>query len=113
MARCSSGLEPIFMPYYQRKRKCMSPDDRVDYTDIKGEKYTLFVVVHPGLEQWASMKYGKTEKELQETWTVKEWEQAFKESPYYGSTAPEINWHQRVKLQGIIQKYITHKLIVA
>lgn len=110
MARCSSGLEPIFMPYYQRKRKCMSPGDRVDYTDIKGEKYTLFVVVHPGLMQWAAMKYGKTEKELQDSWTIKEWEQAFKESPYYGSTAPEINWHQRVKLQGIIQKYITHSI---
>lgn len=110
MARCSSGLEPIFMPYYQRKRKCMSPGDRVDYTDIKGEKYTLFVVVHPGLMQWASMKYGKTEKELQDSWTTKEWEKAFKESPYYGSTAPEINWHQRVKLQGIIQKYITHSI---
>ena len=110
MARCSSGLEPIFMPYYQRKRKCISPGDRVDYTDIKGEKYTLFVVVHPGLMQWASMKYGKTEKELQDSWTTKEWEKAFKESPYYGSTAPEINWHQRVKLQGIIQKYITHSI---
>lgn len=110
MARCSSGLEPIFMPYYQRKRKCMSPGDRVDYTDIKGEKYTLFIVVHPGLMQWASMKYGKTEKELQDSWTIKEWEKAFKESPYYGSTAPEINWHQRVKLQGIIQKYITHSI---
>lgn len=110
MARCSSGIEPIFMPYYQRKRKCMSPGDRVDYTDIKGEKYTLFVVVHPGLMEWASMKYGKTEKELNDEWTIKEWEEAFKESPYYGSTAPEIDWYQRVKLQGIVQKYITHSI---
>lgn len=110
MARCSSGIEPIFMPFYQRKRKCMSPGDRVDYTDIKGEKYTLFVVVHPGLMQWASMKYGKTEEELNKEWTIKEWEDAFKESPYYGSTAPEIDWRQRVKLQGIIQKYITHSI---
>ena len=110
MARCSSGIEPIFMPFYQRKRKCMSEGDRVDYTDIKGEKYTLFVVVHPGLMQWASMKYGKTEEELNKEWTIKEWEDAFKESPYHGSTAPEINWHQRVKLQGIVQKYITHSI---
>lgn len=110
MARCSSGIEPIFMPFYQRKRKCMSPGDRVDYTDIKGEKYTLFVVVHPGLMQWASMKYGKTEEELNKEWTIKEWEDAFKESPYHGSTASEINWHQRVKLQGIAQKYITHSI---
>lgn len=109
-ARCSSGIEPIFMPFYQRKRKCMSEGDRVDYTDIKGEKYTLFVVVHPGLIQWASMKYGKTEEELNKEWTIKEWEDAFKESPYYGSTAPEIDWHQRVKLQGIIQKYISHSI---
>ena len=53
---------------------------------------------------------GKTEKELNDEWTIKEWEEAFKESPYYGSTAPEIDWHQRVKLQGIVQKYITHSI---
>lgn len=110
MARCSSGIEPIFMPYYERKRKCMTPEDRVDYTDIKGEKYTLFVVVHPGLMKWASMKYGKTEEELNKKWTIKEWENAFKESPYYGSTSPEINWHKRVELQGITQRYISHSI---
>lgn len=110
MARCSSGIEPVFMPFYERKRKCMSPEDRVDYTDIKGEKYTLFIVVHPGLIEWASKKYNKTEEELNKKWTIKEWEQAFKESPYYGSTAPEIDWKKRVELQGIIQKYISHSI---
>lgn len=110
MARCSSGIEPVFMPFYERKRKCMSPEDRVDYTDIKGEKYTLFVVVHPGLIEWASKKYNKTEEELNKEWTIKEWEQAFKESPYYGSTAPEIDWKKRVELQGISQKYISHSI---
>lgn len=110
MAQCSSGIEPVFMPFYERKRKCMSPEDRVDYTDIKGEKYTLFVVVHHGLMQWASYAYAKTEEELNKEWTITEWKEAFKESPYYGSTAPEIDWHQRVKLQGIVQKYITHSI---
>lgn len=110
MARCSSGIEPVFMPFYQRRRKCMSPGDRVDYTDIKGEKFTTFIVVHPGLEHWACIKTGKPLRELRETWTMKEWEEAFKESPYYGSTAPEIDWHQRVKLQGIIQLYISHSI---
>ena len=106
MAQCSSGIEPVFLPFYERKRKCMSPTDRVDYTDIKGEKYTLFIVVHPKLKEWANINY----KENVEDWTLSKWQEVFKESPYYGSTAPEINWHKRVQLQGIIQTYITHSI---
>lgn len=106
MAQCSSGIEPVFLPFYERKRKCMFNTDRVDYTDIKGEKYTLFIVVHPKLKEWATKKYNEDTS----TWTLDQWQNAFKESPYYGSTAPEISWEQRVKLQGIIQKYITHSI---
>lgn len=114
MAQCSSGIEPVFMPFYERKRKCMSPEDRVDYTDIKGEKYTLFVVVHPNFAKWLcySTFNGNfnSNEYLERLQDIKYLKEAFKESPYYGSTAPEIDWHQRVKLQGIVQKYITHSI---
>lgn len=109
MAQCSSGIEPVFLPFYQRKRKCMSENDKVDYTDIKGEKYTLFTVVHPKLKEWASQYFNKTFEEI-DSWDIKYWEEIYKLSPYYGSTAPEISWKQRVKIQGIIQKYITHSI---
>lgn len=115
MAQCSSGIEPVFLLFYERKRKCMSPEDRVDYTDIKGEKYTIFKVFHPNFINWY-IKASQCEhcpevaiKTLQDA-DSESLMKVFKESPYYSSTASEINWHQRVKLQGIIQKYITHSI---
>lgn len=109
MAGTSSGIEPVFMPFYQRKRKCMSGSDRVDYVDKVGEKYTLFTVVHPNLKKWAIETLNYSESEVNE-WSLGVWKEVWKESPYYGSTAPEIDWRQRVKLQGVVQKYITHSI---
>lgn len=109
MAGTSSGIEPVFMPFYQRKRKCMSESDRVDYVDKVGEKYTLFTVVHPNLKRWAVETLNYSESEVNE-WSLGVWKEVWKESPYYGSTAPEIDWKQRVKLQGVVQKYITHSI---
>lgn len=114
MAQCSSGIEPVFLPFYRRKRKCMSPNDKVDYTDVKGEKYTLFTVVHPNLAKWlcySTFKGNFNDPEYLEKLQDMEYlKEAFKKSPYYGSTAPEIDWKQRIKLQGIVQKYITHSI---
>ena len=115
MAQCSSGIEPVFLPFYERKRKCMSPEDRVDYTDIKGEKYTLFMVLHPNLEKWYQSQSDKEwfDESIANSLSLcrpKVISDIFEKSPYYGSTAPEIDWHKRVKLQGIIQKYITHSI---
>lgn len=109
MAGTSSGIEPVFMPFYQRKRKCMDAKDRVDYVDKVGEKYTLFTVVHPNLKRWAVTILNYSEEEVND-WSVGVWHEVWKESPYYGSTAPEIDWRQRVKLQGVVQKYITHSI---
>lgn len=112
MAGCSSGIEPVFLPYYQRKKKCTTAEERVDYVDIKGEKYTLFTVVHPKLKNWLQSQFPfLTPEELEERINDLEYlEEAFTKSPYYHSTATEINWRQRVKMQGLIQKYITHSI---
>ncbi len=106
LAGCSSGIEPVFMPFYQRRRKCMSPEDRVDFTDKMGINYSTFIVVHPKLKEWAEIHYN----ENVDNWGLDMWEKIYLESPYYESTASEIDWRQRVKLQGIVQKYITHSI---
>ena len=95
MAQCSSGIEPVFLPFYERKRKCMSPSDRADYTDVKGEKYTLFTVVHPNLAKWLCFStFGgnfNSNEYLERLQDIEYLKIAFKDSPYYGSTASEIN----------------------
>ena len=114
MAQCSSGIEPIFMPFYERKRKCMYPEDKVDYIDIKGEKYSLFIVVHPNFAKWIC--YSKFNGDfnnpeyIEKLNNIEYLKEVFKTSPYYGSTASEIDWHKRVELQGIVQQYITHSI---
>ncbi len=112
MAGCSSGIEPVFMPFYERKRKINNPDDRVDFIDLKGEKFTVFAVVHPTLKRWAEEEIIEAGEinDTTDNWTIAQWQAAFEKSPFYGATAPEINWRQRVKLQGVVQKYITHSI---
>lgn len=110
MAKCSSGIEPIFMPFYTRRRKCMSEGDRVDFVDQVGEKYTEFVVVHPTFEKWAKSHFNELSEETFNEWKEADWTAAYKLSPWYESTANDINWEKRVELQGIVQKYITHSI---
>lgn len=110
LAQTSSGIEPVFMPYYVRRRKCVTADDRVDYTDKLGINFTEFVVVHPQLKKWAEANMPELLSKFDEL-TEKEWEEIYKQSPWYGSCAQDINWQKRVEVQGIVQKYlITHSI---
>ncbi len=96
LAQTSSGIEPVFMLSYKRRRK-VSPEDpnaKIDFVDDNGDAFEEFTVYHHKLKTWME----KTGKENIE------------ESPYYGSTAPEINWNKRVELQGLVQKYTTHSI---
>lgn len=107
VARASSGIEPVFMPLYTRRRKCNSEDEHYDFVDKLGVKFQEFVVVHPGLENWAKIKYPNEDTK---NWKIEQWEEVFKVSPWNGSTSPEIDWEKRVELQGVVQKYITHAI---
>ena len=107
ISRTSSGIEPVFMPVYSRRRKCNSDTERVDFVDKMGIKFQEFVVVHPGLEKWAMEKYPN---ENLKDWKLDKWQEVYKKSPWYGSTSAEIDWEKRVELQGIVQKYITHAI---
>jgi ribonucleoside-diphosphate reductase alpha chain len=96
MTRTSSGIEPVYMLSYMRRRKVNpnDPEQRVDFTDDLGDEWMNFEVHHPKFKMWQDIT-GKTEVE---------------DSPYHGCTAPEIDWLKRVELQGVVQKYITHSI---
>ena len=110
LTQTSSGIEPVFMPYYVRRRKCVTADDHVDYTDKLGINFTEFVVVHPQLKKWTETNMPELLSKFDEL-TEKEWEEIYKQSPWYESCAQDIDWGRRVEVQGIVQKYlITHSI---
>jgi len=106
LARCSSGIEPVFMPFYTRRVKCTNSDDRVDFIDKDGEKFTEYVTVHPTLKQWAERFFN----EDLNLWNEKKWNNAYEQSPWYKSIASDIDWKKRVEIQGICQQRITHSI---
>lgn len=109
MAQTTSGIEPLFMPYYIRRKK-INPNqtNKIDFVDDNGDSWTEYPVVHKGLSDWINIqakgKYSVSELDRGDL------EGFFKESPYYGSTAESIDWLKRVELQSIVQKYTTHSI---
>ncbi len=96
LAQTSSGIEPVFMTHYKRRRKLneQDRDAKVDFIDDSGDKWQEFNVYHHNLKTWMEVT-GKTD---------------ISKSPYAGSTAPEINWNKRVEMQAAVQKYVTHSI---
>ncbi|MCK6649428.1 MAG: adenosylcobalamin-dependent ribonucleoside-diphosphate reductase [Bacteroidia bacterium] len=96
LAQSSSGIEPVFMLSYKRRRKVNPLDHnaRVDYVDAMGDSWEEFVVYHQKLKAWMEIT-GKTD---------------ISESPYKNSTANEIDWIKRIQMQSIVQKYTTHSI---
>jgi ribonucleoside-diphosphate reductase alpha chain len=96
LAQTSSGIEPVFMTHYKRRRKLNQQDteEKVDFIDDSGDKWQEFTVYHHNLKTWMDVT-GNAD---------------ISQSPYAGSTAPEIDWEKRVKMQAIVQKYVTHSI---
>ena len=109
LTKTTSGVEPLFMPFYERKRKCMSPNDRVDYIDKVGEKYQLFVIVHEGLKRWANIAKGISFDEM-DNFTIDTWKELYQESPYYMACAQDLDWSCRNDMQSVIQCYTSHSI---
>ena len=107
LAACSSGIEPVFMPYYTRRRKVQNDSDKVDFVDVTGQKFTNFKVIHPNLVKCLNVLF--PDKDIYSL-TDKELDELIAKTPYKGQFAGDIDWHKRIKLQGIVQKYITHSI---
>lgn len=110
MTRTTSGIEPVFMPVYKRRRK-VNPNDanvRVDYVDETGDAFEEYVVYHPKFLEW--MKINGIEE--RNDYTQEQLDELVSRSPYAGATANEIDWVEKVHMQGRIQKWVDHSISV-
>jgi len=110
MTQTSSGIEPVFLPVYKRRRK-VNPNDknaRVDFVDDLGDSWEEYVVFHHRFKQWMEVNgYDITKNYEQE-----ELDDLVKKSPYYKATSNDVNWLSKVHMQGAVQKWIDHSISV-
>ena len=109
LTQTTSGIEPLFMPFYMRRKK-VNGNERVDFVDEIGDKWQEFPVLHEKFKEWLDIGHPHFVSADVETMSKEDLQQAFKESPWYGSTANDIDWVKRVELQSIVQKYTTHSI---
>ena len=110
MTQTTSGIEPVFMPVYKRRRKVNpnDPDVHVDFTDETGDAFEEFIVYHPKFMAWMEAKGYDTSKK----YTQEEIDAMVAESPYHKATANDIDWLKKVQMQGRIQKWVDHSISV-
>lgn len=110
MTQTTSGIEPLFKPFYKRRKKCIESWERVDYIDkADGQKFTEFIVFHPKFKTYLQVRFDLTLDEINNL-SPEEAEKYFKTSPYFGQRAEDLNPEQRVHIQSIVQKYTTHAI---
>ncbi len=110
MTRTTSGLEPVFLPVYKRRRKIVPGDNNVtvDFVDEVGEAYEEFLVYHPKFIEWMRVNGLETKKNMSQ----EEVDELVKKSPYYKATSNDIDWMEKVRMQGAVQKWVDHSISV-
>ena len=110
MTQTTSGIEPVFLPVYKRRRK-VNPNDvdvRVDFVDEIGDAYEEYVVFHHKFITWMEANNYPTAKK----YSSQEIDEIVEKSPYYKATSNDVDWMQKVKMQGRIQKWVDHSISV-
>jgi ribonucleoside-diphosphate reductase alpha chain len=110
LSQTTSGIEPVFMPVYKRRRK-VNPNDknvRVDFVDEVGDSWEEYLVFHHKFKTWMSVQGYDTTK----VYTDEEIDQLIEKSPYYKATSNDVDWVSKVKMQGEIQKWVDHSISV-
>ena len=110
MTQTTSGIEPVFLPVYKRRRKINpnDPDVRVDFTDESGDSFEEYIVYHPKFTTW--MKVNGIE--VKSDYTQEELDEILKKSPYYKATSNDVDWLAKVRMQGSVQKWVDHSISV-
>jgi len=110
MTQTSSGIEPVFMPVYKRRRK-VNPNDKnvkVDFIDEVGDSWEEYIVFHHKFKDWMQINGYATDV----NYTQSELDKLVQKSPYYKATSNDVDYLKKVKMQGAIQKWIDHSISV-
>ncbi|MBO5881173.1 MAG: adenosylcobalamin-dependent ribonucleoside-diphosphate reductase [Paraprevotella sp.] len=110
MTQTTSGIEPVFLPVYKRRRK-VNPNDpevRIDFIDETGDAFEEYIVYHHKFLTWMRANGYDTEK----NYSQEEIDELVAKSPYYKATANDVDWLMKVKMQGAIQKWVDHSISV-
>ena len=110
MTQTTSGIEPVFLPVYKRRRK-VNPNDkdaRVDFVDEVGDSWEEYVVFHHRFKEWMLINGFDVTK----NYSQEEMDQLVEKSPYYKATSNDIDWLSKVRMQGRIQKWVDHSISV-
>jgi ribonucleoside-diphosphate reductase alpha chain len=110
MTQTTSGIEPVFMPVYKRRRK-VNPNDldaKVDFVDEVGDSWEEYAVFHHKFKTWMEVNGHNTKR----NYTQEELDKLVEESPYYKATSNDVDWLAKVKMQGRIQKWVDHSISV-
>jgi len=110
LTQTTSGIEPVFMPVYKRRRK-VNPSDKdvhVDLVDENGDSFEEFIVYHHKLVTWMNINNIPVRRD----YTQEELNAIVEKSPYYKATANDVDWVNKVKMQGEVQKWVDHSISV-
>ena len=110
MTQTTSGIEPVFMPFYRRRRK-VNPNDkdvRVDFVDEVGDHWEEYTVFHHKFKIWMEINGYDINRE----YTPEELDEIAAKSPYHKATANDVDWLSKVRMQGRIQKWVDHSISV-
>lgn len=110
LTQTTSGIEPVFLPVYKRRRKVNANDKdvRVDYVDESGDSFEEYIVYHPKFLTW--MKVNKLE--VRDDYTQEQIDELVAKSPYFKATSNDVDWLNKVRMQGAVQKWVDHSISV-
>lgn len=110
LTQTTSGIEPVFLPVYKRRRKVNANDKevRVDFVDESGDAFEEYVVYHPKFITWMNING----IEVKDNYTQEQIDEIVEKSPYYKATSNDVDWLNKVKMQGAVQKWVDHSISV-
>lgn len=110
MTQTTSGIEPVFLPVYKRRRKINpnDPEAHVDFVDESGDAFEEYIVYHPKFIEW--MKINGIE--VKHNYSQEELDAIVAKSPYYKATSNDVDWLAKVRMQGRVQKWVDHSISV-